>query len=82
MDDATLVKCHDHVGSENVESTLPPDFVAANLAPTEKALWQKCADRHSRLEQEHIPREVMIPALNALAASVSQKEAALDHRRP
>lgn len=66
MDDETLARCQDQIGFENVEATLPPDFVAGQLTPIEKALWERCADGHLRLEQEHIPREVIIPALNDL----------------
>ena len=66
MNDETLARCRDQVAIENVEATLPPEFVAAHLTPAEKALWEQCAYGHSRLEQERIPREVIIPALNAL----------------
>jgi hypothetical protein len=72
MDEETLTRCHDLVEIENVAATLPPDFVAANLTSAEKALWQKCANGHTRLEQERIPREVMIPVLNVLATSASE----------
>jgi hypothetical protein len=66
MNDETLARCRDQVAIENVEATLPPEFVAAHLTPAEKALWEQCAYGHWRLEQERIPREVIIPALNAL----------------
>ena len=72
MDKETLTRCHDLVQIENVDATLPPDFVAANLTSAEKALWEKCADGHTRLEQERIPRELIIPALNAPAVSASE----------
>ena len=72
MDEETLTRCHDLVEIEDVEPTLPPDFVAANLTSAEKALWEKCANGHTRLEQERIPREVVIPALNTLAPSASE----------
>ena len=67
MDEQTLAQCQDRVGIENVKPTLRADFVAAHLTPTEKTLWIKCVESHLRLEQEWIPREVAIHALNILA---------------
>ena len=69
MDERTLARCSDQVGVENVEPTLPADFVAAHLTPTEETLWKECAERHLRLEQERIPREVAIHVLNIAARS-------------
>jgi len=67
MDDQTLARCRDQVGNESVGPTRPADFVAAHLTPAERMLWEKCTERHIRLEQERIPREVAIPALTILA---------------
>jgi hypothetical protein len=73
MDEQTLTRCCDQVGVESVEPTLPADFVAAHLSPVEKLLWEKCAQRHLRLEQELIPREVASAALTILTLSASNK---------
>jgi hypothetical protein len=67
MDAETLARCLDGVLTESVEATLPHKVVAANLTPAEESLWLNCANNHLRLEQEHIPREVTVPALNAQA---------------
>jgi len=72
MDEETLARCHNQVHVENVDATLPTDFVAAHLTLEEQALWKKCANSHLRLEQEWIPPEVAIPPLITLAASASE----------
>jgi hypothetical protein len=72
MDEATLNKCEDHLGSEDVEPALSADFVAQNLTSEERLLWERCAQYHLRLEQEHIPSSVLLPILQTLARSYSQ----------
>jgi hypothetical protein len=71
MDNDTLARCHNEIGSETVAATIPADLVASYLTPMERALWEKCNVDHSRLEQERIPREVVIPALSALAEALN-----------
>jgi hypothetical protein len=71
MDEETLTQCRDQVGVEEVDPTLPADFVSAQLIPAELELWRKCAEGHLRLEQERIPNGVAIPTLRRLAAFVS-----------
>ena len=66
MDAETLASCSEETGKEKVERTLSVDFVAANLTPKEHALWQTCAARHIRLEQENIPSEFSKPVLDKL----------------
>lgn len=73
MDEQTHARCLDKVGNEKVEPTLPGDFVATNLTTEERELWQKCAERHLRLEQERVPRELSVRTLNVLAACFTQK---------
>jgi hypothetical protein len=71
MDEETLARCEGEVGNEEVSSTLPATFVAANLTPAEQTIWQKCAKGHLRLEQENIRPEVSGTALTRLAATQS-----------
>jgi hypothetical protein len=73
MDEDTLNECSDQASVENVDGTLPADFVSSHLLVTEKALWEKCVDHHLRLEQERIPRELVIAALN-VAANLALKK--------
>lgn len=68
MDEETLTRCTGRIGQENVASTLPGEFVMANLTPAERVLWQKCGLEHLRLEQENIPREVSDLVLARMAS--------------
>jgi hypothetical protein len=68
MDEATLDHCREFCGRENVNGTLPAEFVTANLQPAERAMWQRCASAHLRLEQENIPTNVSLAALQHLVA--------------
>ncbi|HEX3719675.1 MAG TPA: Wadjet anti-phage system protein JetD domain-containing protein [Verrucomicrobiae bacterium] len=67
MDEETLTLCHNQIEIENVDATLPGDFVASHLTTSERVLWERCGNEHLRIEQEHIRRDVAISALNALA---------------
>jgi hypothetical protein len=67
MDEATLTRCHGHSGNEEVTGTLQPEFVTANLTPVENIVWQRCAKKHLRLEQENIPHEISHPSLKLLS---------------
>ena len=71
MDEETLACCRSNASPEEVEGTLSPEFVAANLTPDENVLWQKCANKHLRLEQENIPQEISRASLVMLATVVS-----------
>lgn len=73
MDEETLSRCAAHAGQEDVEGTLPASFVAANLTSTEQSIWQKCASKHLRLEQENIPPEVSRAVLGQLAHTLTRK---------
>jgi hypothetical protein len=73
MNEDTLARCSDQVTIEGVDPTLSADFVTAHLTSEELALWRKCADGHLRLEQERIPSEVVIPALNVAALSANER---------
>ena len=66
MNEETLNRCHNYVGVEQVGPTLPANFVATHLTPLELMLWHKCSELHIRLEQERIPRQVVIPTLGRL----------------
>jgi hypothetical protein len=72
MDEATLRKCENRIGSEDVESTLPREFVEQHLTTAEGLLWKRCLEHHLRLEQEHIPADVAFPVLETIARSSSQ----------
>jgi len=48
--------------------------ISGYLTPMERALWEKCAIDHSRLEQERIPRGVVIPVLGALAEALESSQ--------
>jgi hypothetical protein len=67
MDAKTLSHCSEAVGEERVRRTLPVDFVSANLTAEERALWERCAMTHVRLEQEKISGVFSARVLRELA---------------
>jgi hypothetical protein len=63
MDEATLHKCENRIGTAEVKPTLTSEFVTQYLNHEEQLLWEKCAEYHIRLEQEHIPSDIAFPVL-------------------
>jgi hypothetical protein len=74
MDEETLAQCSGLTGEENVQGTLPAEFVAANLTPAELGLWKICAVRHIRLEQENVPLQVSQSILSKIAESLNETQ--------
>jgi hypothetical protein len=66
MDAKTLLHYSEAVGEDQVQRTLPIEFVSANLTAEEGALWETCAVTHIRLEQENIPAEFSARVLGEL----------------
>jgi hypothetical protein len=55
MDSATTEQFRSLATTETVEATLQPAFVSEHLTNDERGVWEKCANNHFRLEQEHLP---------------------------
>jgi hypothetical protein len=55
MDSATSDQFRSLGTTESVEATLDPVFVKEHLNADECGAWEKCANNHFRLEQEHLP---------------------------